>query len=116
MFNGCCGQRNESESSNEKTKSSTRERKNAKNKKNTKHTGEQHFDDINNIQKPRAGSETPSLDPRIRLMEPKTLKLLADLGELKEAHHETINKAEMQSDLAKHADILARLENPTAFQ
>lgn len=124
MFNGCCGNSEESSPPRNKKEENIKTnheesynrsvKKNRKN--NNKHSKEtKQFDDINKIQQ-QPGSETPSLDPKIKLMEPKTLKLLSDIGEIKKCHEHIIDNKQMAKDMKQHAAILAQLENPTAFQ
>lgn len=115
VFNGCCGTTEVTEASNETNNTSHEESKsNCRNKKNNNKSRKQNqFNDISTIQQ-EPGSETPSMDPKINLMEPKTLKLLSDLGEIKN-YKQTLDHTQMEKNLKQHADILAQLENPTAF-
>ena len=112
VFYGCCGTKEDEEVRAEQD-ATTNQIRNSIRTKDKKNKKQDKFDDIENNE---CGSETPRMDPKINMMAPKTLKLLTDIGELKTYEENTIGQAQMKENLRKHADILARLENPQAFQ
>lgn len=63
-----------------------------------------------------ARSANDKLDPKVNMMASRTVKLLTDIGEFKSFEKDTLQDNELKKNLQIHGDILARLENPKAFQ
>ena len=117
MFNGCCGSSPENDSANDnkqtKTKENKKSRKTTTKKKKSKNSDDS-FEDLNKIDC-KQSNQTPEMNTNINFMQPKTLKLLTSIGEIKNYQENTLDDSQIKADLRTHADILARLENPTAF-
>lgn len=101
-FYNCCG----TDSSNNNESKNTPQNKSKKSKLQS-HTVPQSYSKEPDCRK---------LDPKLNMIHPYTIQLLTDIGELKSYQHNTIEYDKFQQDLKVHADILARLENPMAFQ
>ena len=123
MFKSCCtgvsaeNDPSEQEAANSKiinTKKVIKENKRKKKSKISKEHSES-FDDLNKIDCKQANQSPENMNTNINFMEPKTLKLLTSIGEIKNYQQNTLGSTQIEKDLQKHADILARLENPTAF-
>jgi hypothetical protein len=117
MFNGCCGSSPENDNGNDnkqtKNKDNKKSRKSSTRKRKSKNSDDS-FEDLNKIDCEQS-NQTPEMNTNINFMEPKTLQLLTSIGEIKQYQENTLQSSQIQKDLKTHADILARLENPTAF-
>lgn len=117
MFKGCCtgeSMKNEDEATNSQVINVRKENKKKKKSKLSKKNSDS-FDDLNKINCKEANQSPENMNTNINFMEPKTLKLLTSIGEIKNYQQNTLASTQIEQDLHKHADILARLENPTAF-
>ena len=114
MFCGCCNAETTSLSGTENINKSQRAQRRAKSgKENPADTKlESHSSTHAN-----ANGSPPKMDPKLNFMESGTLKMLTDVGELRTNNfqHNTLDSTQMSKDLMAHADILARLENPTQY-
>ena len=123
MFKSCCASpTSETDSITQEEKQSNvinskkvrkETKKNKKSKSRKDHN--ESFEDLNKIDYREANQSPENLNTNINFMEPKTLKLLTSIGEIKNYQENTLGACQIEKDLQKHADILARLENPTAF-
>uniref|UniRef100_A0A7M5WY04 Uncharacterized protein n=1 Tax=Clytia hemisphaerica TaxID=252671 RepID=A0A7M5WY04_9CNID len=120
MFNGCCGSPTENSDDKKTPKHKQRTKGSRKTKqgsrKSRNHKNDDSFEDLNKIDCKQANETPPQMNANINFMAPKTLKLLTSIGEIKPGYQEnTLESTQIEKDLQMHADILARLENPTAF-
>ena len=106
----CCGGSSDSEKESKRTSSS------ASRGRRRQRSGSENNEDCNE-ERPASSSEQ-AVDPatiNVNLVAPHTIKLLTDIGEIKEYKHTEMDNDELQMALKIHGDILARLENPTKY-
>lgn len=112
VFYGCCGGEEEKPSRKEVTKRG----KNVKSSKDSK-SKRKHIQEVEEeSSEQNSNRKENNMDPKLNMISPNTIKLLTDIGELKNYEHNTLDSSQIEKNLQIHADILARLENPSAFQ
>ena len=113
VFSTCCGKSSD-KTEKGRTKSADRRRRN-KTSRSSDTESEQNENKLESEETTNEVEEDKNLAPNVHMVAPHTIKLLTDIGELKEYKHNDLEDSKLQNDLSIHADILARLENPTKF-